>query len=80
MNIQVLNTVPDAALHDATLDSATAHAAARCRLCGGALEHTFVDLGMSPLCESFLEPGQRDAMEPYFLYTRWSAGPAFSSS
>ena len=37
-----------------------------CRLCGGHAEHTFVDLGMSPLCESFLLPDQLDAMEPYF--------------
>jgi SAM-dependent methyltransferase len=42
------------------------HSAGRCRLCGGGLEHTFVDLGMSPLCESYLAPGQLDAMEPYF--------------
>ncbi|MGH7401509.1 MAG: hypothetical protein ACREKQ_03715, partial [Candidatus Rokuibacteriota bacterium] len=27
---------------------------AGCRFCGAALSHTFVDLGMSPLCESFL--------------------------
>jgi len=40
--------------------------AVRCRLCGDALERSFVDLGMSPLCESFLAPGQLDAMEPYF--------------
>jgi len=38
----------------------------RCRLCGHGLEHSFVDLGMSPLCESFLTPDQLDAMEPYF--------------
>ena len=25
-----------------------------CRICGTTLEHTFVDLGMSPLCESYL--------------------------
>ena len=37
-----------------------------CRLCGAALAHTFVDLGMSPLCESFLQRTQLDAMEPYF--------------
>src|ERR1019366_640587 len=37
-----------------------------CRLCGGRLEHTFVDLGVSPLCESFLAAGQLDAMEPFF--------------
>jgi SAM-dependent methyltransferase len=38
----------------------------QCRLCGAGLEHTLVDLGMSPLCESFLAPGQLDAMEPYY--------------
>ena len=38
----------------------------RCRLCGGGLAHSLVDLGMSPLCESFLAPEQLDAMEPYF--------------
>ena len=37
-----------------------------CRLCGGHVEHTFVDLGMSPLCESFLRPDQLEQMEPYF--------------
>lgn len=40
--------------------------AQRCRLCGNRLEHTFVDLGMSPLCESFLAADQLDAMEPFF--------------
>jgi hypothetical protein len=37
-----------------------------CRLCGADLTRTFVDLGMSPLCESFLEACQLDQMEPYF--------------
>ena len=37
-----------------------------CRLCASALRHSFVDLGMSPLCESFLKGEQLDAMEPYF--------------
>ena len=43
-----------------------ARAARACRLCGAMLEHSLVDLGMSPLCESFLDPGQLDTMEPYF--------------
>jgi len=43
----------------------TAHACA-CRLCGAPLTSTFVDLGMSPLCESFLAADQLDQMEPYF--------------
>src|SRR5262249_1341069 len=38
----------------------------RCRLCGTDLMHSFVDLGMSPLCESFLTVEQLDLMEPYF--------------
>jgi SAM-dependent methyltransferase len=37
-----------------------------CRLCGSGLEHTFVDLGMSPLCESVRTHDQLDTMEPYF--------------
>ena len=30
----------------------------RCRHCQTVLTHTFVDLGMSPLCESFLAASQ----------------------
>lgn len=37
-----------------------------CRLCQSPLETTFVDLGMSPLCESYLTADQLDRMEPYF--------------
>src|SRR5262249_56021598 len=37
-----------------------------CRLCGSPLSTTFVDLGMSPLCESFLAADELDRMEPYY--------------
>lgn len=37
-----------------------------CRLCRRTLRHTFVDLGMSPLCESFIPAAKLDEMEPYF--------------
>ena len=37
-----------------------------CRLCDRPLSATFVDLGMSPLCESFLTGDQLDQMEPYY--------------
>ena len=37
-----------------------------CRLCGEELEHDMVDLGMSPLCESFLRADQLDGVEPFF--------------
>ena len=42
------------------------NAAEGCRICGTTLRHTFVDLGNSPLCESFLEARQLDEMEPYY--------------
>ncbi len=37
-----------------------------CRLCGNALTETFVDLGMSPLCESFLRADQIDERESFY--------------
>jgi hypothetical protein len=39
---------------------------AHCRLCGLRLQHVFVDLGMSPLCEAFVPADKVDGMEPYF--------------
>src|SRR5690348_6094902 len=36
-----------------------------CRFCGGALA-SLVDLGMSPLCESFLTPEAGEGMEPFY--------------
>ncbi len=38
----------------------------RCRICHAPVRHTFVDLGMSPLCESFLPAVQLNQMEPYY--------------
>jgi hypothetical protein len=37
-----------------------------CRFCGCSLELTVVDLGMSPLCESFVTAGRLEAMEPFY--------------
>ena len=37
-----------------------------CRFCNTTLENTFVDLGMSPLCESFLPADQLNRMEPFY--------------
>jgi predicted TPR repeat methyltransferase len=37
-----------------------------CRFCGSPLEHVVVDLGVSPLCESFLRADQLDEMEPFY--------------
>ena len=38
----------------------------RCRFCGSDSTHTFVDLGMSPLCESYLTFEQLNQMEPFY--------------
>jgi len=37
-----------------------------CRFCGARLQHTFVDLGMSPLANSYLTPAHLNQMEPFF--------------
>jgi SAM-dependent methyltransferase len=37
-----------------------------CRFCGAPLRHTFVDLGMSPLCESYVAAERLGAMEPFY--------------
>src|SRR5262245_58200718 len=37
-----------------------------CRLCNAPLAATFVDLGMSPLCESYLAVDEINQMEPYY--------------
>src|SRR4051794_4834621 len=37
-----------------------------CRLCAAELTHTFVDLGMSPPCESYLSADQLDSGETFY--------------
>ena len=37
-----------------------------CRFCNTPLHHTFVDLGMSPLCESFLSAEQLNQAEAFY--------------
>jgi hypothetical protein len=37
-----------------------------CRFCRSTLIHTFVDLGMSPLCESYINAEQLNHMEPFY--------------
>ena len=38
----------------------------RCRFCDAVLSQTFVDLGMSPLCESYIKPERQNQMEPFY--------------
>jgi SAM-dependent methyltransferase len=37
-----------------------------CRFCGEQLHRTFVDLGLSPLCETYIGSTQLDAPEPFY--------------
>ncbi|HSM61659.1 MAG TPA: class I SAM-dependent methyltransferase [Longimicrobiales bacterium] len=37
-----------------------------CRFCGEPLRHVVTDLGMSPLCESYLSADELDRMEPFY--------------
>jgi SAM-dependent methyltransferase len=46
--------------------SSTAAGAATCRFCGSALHHTFTDLGMSPLCETFLAADELSSVEAFY--------------
>jgi hypothetical protein len=38
----------------------------RCRFCDSPLRRTLVDLGMSPLCESYLSADELNRMEPFY--------------
>lgn len=40
--------------------------AMKCRFCAQPLTQTFVDLGMSPLCESYVPLEKLNSMEPFF--------------
>jgi len=42
-----------------------------CRLCGEPLRDTFVDLGKSPLCESYLSAEQLDEVELFYPLRVW---------
>jgi SAM-dependent methyltransferase len=37
-----------------------------CRFCSQPLQHSFIDLGMSPLCQTHISSGELERMEPYY--------------
>jgi len=39
---------------------------AKCRFCRAELKHVFVDLGMSPLCQTHISPNKLNHMEPFY--------------
>src|SRR5215813_4139730 len=48
------------------LNCMTMNSPTRCRNCGVDLQHTFVDLGMSPLANSYLKHDQLNQMEGFY--------------
>jgi len=48
-----------------------------CRFCGSPLEHTFCDLGMSPLSNAFLSEQQLQQMEPFYPLHAYVCGKCF---
>ena len=50
---------------------------APCRFCGSKLTHTFVDLGMSPLCESYLTAEQLNQGEMFYPLHVYVCGSCF---
>ena len=48
-----------------------------CRFCGTELEYTFVDLGMSPLCESYVPETKLNEMEPFYPLHAFVCGKCF---
>ncbi|NCJ05413.1 methyltransferase domain-containing protein [Synechococcales cyanobacterium C] len=54
------------AIKDVPVSNVTATQKACCRFCQAPLTHTVVDLGMSPLCESYVSLSQLNQMEPFY--------------
>jgi hypothetical protein len=48
-----------------------------CRFCGTVFRHRVVDLGMSPLCESFLRGDQLNQMEAFYPLHVWVCDQCF---
>lgn len=48
-----------------------------CRFCNSDNLHSFVDLGMSPLCESFVPADKLDEMEPFYPLHAFVCGECF---
>ena len=53
-------------ISNAEMPRAARPAAPRCRACGADLTHTFVDLGMSPLCQTQIHPHELNRGENFY--------------
>jgi len=71
-NQEILRSVPSSAP-----SSDTEMLPGSCRFCGSTLQHTFVDLGISPLANSYLKPAQLDQLEPLYPLCVYVCGHCF---
>src|SRR6266852_8436269 len=62
---------------DAGYEKSAAVGRTSCRFCGTTLRHTFVDLGMSPLCQTHIAPHQLNHMEPFYPLHVWVCHDCF---
>ena len=53
-------------LASSSSDTRNGTAATRCRFCGSTALESFIDLGMSPLCESYVPPERLNAPEVFY--------------
>ncbi|HEX6993808.1 MAG TPA: class I SAM-dependent methyltransferase [Gammaproteobacteria bacterium] len=51
--------------------------APKCRFCSAALTERFVDLGMSPLCQTQIAPERLNEMEPFYPLLVWVCSECF---
>jgi hypothetical protein len=69
---------PQAASDGSPIDSfRNAASSAGCRFCGTRLQHTFVDLGMSPPCQTHIAPAQLNQMEAFYPLHVWVCHECF---
>ena len=68
-------TVEKAALQD-DQNGMAAHKPT-CRFCGNLLSESFCDLGMSPPCQTHIEPRQLNHMEAFYPLHAWVCSKCF---
>ena len=73
----MIASTPDALSAASSFTPGESRAQRGCLFCGTPLEHTFVDLGMSPLCESYLSRTQLNEMEPFYPLHVYVCGECF---
>ena len=62
----MIHTMSDNVLATGWSEGSSLLATPSCRLCGTPLTRTFVDLGMSPLCESYVSADHLDEAESFY--------------